>query len=753
MMNAQIRLKPLCLMILQALACSAVYAADGPAADPVAADSSVTAAAFGPVQVVEVLGTGQSRQVQNISRADIVKAIPGTSPLKVLEKLPGVSFQSSDPFGAYEWSTRISIRGFNQSQLGFTLDGIPLGDMSYGNNNGLHISRAISSENIGRVAVSQGAGSLGTASTSNLGGTVQFFTLSPTDSRGVTFDQTFGSDKTSHTFVRIDSGLLNNDSTKFFISGTRQRADKWKGWGPQDQDQFNSRVEHQFGDNLLSAFYNYSSRKETDYQDLSLDMLNRLGYNWDNYAPDWQRAVNAANNIFTGGVNNLDDAYYLGRGLRKDNLGGIALELKLASNAELKTTVYHHDNKGQGHWYTPYTPSSPTMPISIRTSEYSIARDGLISDLSWDIAGNNVVAGLWAERSHHTLTRNFYAVTGPDDTNHFLSGPMSTGFKQDFETVTRQFYIQDTFTAMDGKLKINGGFKSPKVTINAISLVGSRAAGEIEAKKNFLPQAGLNYSLTRDDEVFASASKNMRAYQPGVSGPFSQTQAAFNLSQQTLKPETSTSVDLGYRFKRADIQGSLAVYHTNFDDRLLSVATCVGIAGCPSTFVNVGRVETKGVEAIAVWKITKELSWFNTATFNDSEYKSDYMDNGKLVAVNGKTVVDTPRKMFDTELSYENAAWFTKLGAKYTGKRYYTYVNDGAVQSYWLANLSAGYKLPAMGMFKELSLQVNVTNLFDKQYFATIGSNGFTASDAAGTFATLQTGAPRQFFFSVNGKL
>ncbi len=121
-----------------------------------------------PVQVVEVTGRGQTRQVQNIVRADLAQAVPGTSPLKVLGKLPGVGFQSADAFGAYEWSAHISIRGFSQSQLGSTLDGIPLGDMSYGNNNGLHISRAISSENIGRVEVSQGAGALGTASTSNL---------------------------------------------------------------------------------------------------------------------------------------------------------------------------------------------------------------------------------------------------------------------------------------------------------------------------------------------------------------------------------------------------------------------------------------------------------------------------------------------------------------------------------------------------------------------------------------------------------
>ena len=55
---------------------------------------------------VSVFGQGQSRQVQSISQKDMQEAVPGTSPLKVLEKLPGVSFQSADPFGNYEWSTR-----------------------------------------------------------------------------------------------------------------------------------------------------------------------------------------------------------------------------------------------------------------------------------------------------------------------------------------------------------------------------------------------------------------------------------------------------------------------------------------------------------------------------------------------------------------------------------------------------------------------------------------------------------------------
>ena len=101
-----------------------------------------------------IVGKGQTRQVQQLDQADIAILTPGTSPLKAIAKLPSVNFQSADAFGAYEWSERVSIRSFNQNQIGFTLDGIPLGDGSYGNTNGLHISRAISSENVGQTIVS-----------------------------------------------------------------------------------------------------------------------------------------------------------------------------------------------------------------------------------------------------------------------------------------------------------------------------------------------------------------------------------------------------------------------------------------------------------------------------------------------------------------------------------------------------------------------------------------------------------------------
>ena len=142
---------------------------------------------------ISASGRGQSRQVEAISAVELSQLVPGSSPLAAIARLPSVNFQSADAFGAYEWSTRITVRGFKQSQLGFTLDAVPLGDMSYGNHNGLHINRASATENIARAVLSAGTGSLSTASSSNLGGTLQFYSIDPSDKPGADAAVSLGS--------------------------------------------------------------------------------------------------------------------------------------------------------------------------------------------------------------------------------------------------------------------------------------------------------------------------------------------------------------------------------------------------------------------------------------------------------------------------------------------------------------------------------------------------------------------------------
>ncbi|WP_377158005.1 TonB-dependent receptor plug domain-containing protein [Roseateles sp. UC29_93] len=193
------------------LALSLAYVFPAAAQSTDAAKSADTTAAASSERselerVTVSVGRGQLRSVQSLSQTEFDNALAGSSPLATVARLPGVNFQSADGLGNYEWSTRFTVRGFSQNQIGFTLDDVPLGDMSYGNFNGLHISRAISSENVGRASLSQGAGALETASSSNLGGTLQFYSSDPLDKFGFRASQTIGSDSAARTFLRVDSG-------------------------------------------------------------------------------------------------------------------------------------------------------------------------------------------------------------------------------------------------------------------------------------------------------------------------------------------------------------------------------------------------------------------------------------------------------------------------------------------------------------------------------------------------------------------
>ncbi len=112
-------------------------------------------------------------------------------------------------------------------------------------------------------------------------------------------------------------------------------------------------------------------------------------------------------------------------------------------------------------------------------------------------------------------------------------------------------------------------------------------------------------------------------------------------------------------------------------------------------------------------------------------------------------MVDSPEWMFNSELSYEVDRTFAKLHLKYTGEREYTFLNEGSVEAFSVVNLSAGYRFGEMGMFKELTAQVDVANLFEEDYISTVGSGGFGNSDLTGTAQTLLPGAPRQLFLSL----
>ncbi len=694
---------------------------------------------------IVVFGQGQTRQVQELKSEDLAILAPGTSPLKAIEKLPSVNFQSADPFGTYEWSSRVSIRGFNQNQLGYTLDGIPLGDSTYGNNNGLHIGRAIISENIGVVRVSQGSGSIGTQATNNLGGTLEFFSTDPNDGLGLDANLTYGSENTIRGFARLNFG--ESGGIRGFVSGVYHNAEKWKGGGDQRNWQINAKAIIPVGEAEFDAYFSYSDRAEQDYQDLSLEMIQRLGYDHDNFFPDYATAIRAAQGIFVAPINNRDDSYYDASGLRKDTLAGYGLTAPLDEGVTFSIKAYYHDNTGQGTWGTPYVASPNGVPMSVRTTEYDIQRGGVFSSLKAEIGDHEITVGGWYEHNDFTQARRFYAyesLTTPGrDHTKFQRNPFFTQWLFDFNTDTLQYYVQDRMSF--GDLTVNVGWKGFQVNNEADPRVqGALAAGKIKSQDWFQPHVGAAYKVSDKAELFGGFTQVTRAFvSSATSGPFSTTQAGFNeLRARGLKPEESDTYELGARYNNPVFNGVIGVYYVNFRNRLLGVQTGAGIVGNPAILQNVGSVRSIGFEAAGDFRLGNGITFFASYSYTDASYRDNVITPTATILTKGKTVVDTPKHLLRGEVAYDSDSFFGRFGANYMSKRFFNYLNDRSVPGRVLVDATLGYRFDA-GLRLPLEIQLNATNMFDKKYVSTIGSNGFGNS---GDNQTLLAGAPQQFF-------
>jgi iron complex outermembrane receptor protein len=724
---------------------------------------------------VSVIGQGETRQVQRITPADQKVLPPGTSPQKILNRLPGVSVQSNDAFGANEESQTITLRGFNATRLGYTLDGLPLGDNAYGNYNGLNISRALIAENMATVELSEGIGALGTASTSNLGGAIGYFSSDPAKTFGGKVAQTFGSDHNRRSYARIDTGDYKGFS--MYLSGAHSDADMWANPNsPTNTKQLNSKAVYEFGEgNRITGFADTSRTSQADYAYLSKSGMKRgLGWDWNLYAPDWNRALAAAYCApaytkggvndprcgFSGGVDNIDDAYYQSRALRRDDLYYLAGDFVVSDSATLHTQVYHHEDAGQGHWWSPgqksYPGTAQELPISIRSTNYTINRNGAIASLAWELGGHHIEGGVWYEKNDHHVERNFYYIDGPVSDDRYLSDPDRRLFAQDYVITTKQAYLQDSFKAFDDRLSVDFGVKSPHTTMTARELPGVEspyANGTLKAEKSFLPQAGLAYQLAPGQEVFLSYAKNIAAFQGGgAGGPLSVSQAAFDGTKSSLKPEESRSIDGGFRSVGAGYEASVALYDVKFDNRLLSLNPCPSIEQgtrpeCNTAFVNVGSVSSRGAEFTFIWKPVRGFEWYNSASFNRSKYDDNYVANGQVVPVKDKTTVDTPKRMYASEISYTYGPWSASLQGKYTGKRYYTYTNDQSVAGATAFDFGASYDFGPIASLKALTLSLNITNLTDHRYATNL--TAFAATDPNGRALAFHASAPRQSFVTL----
>lgn len=554
-----------------------------------------------------------TRSATAISAEEIQKILPGVSPLKAIQTLPGVLYITADPWGNNEQNAQIFIHGFNFQQLGYTMDGIPLGDQSYGNYNGLSPQRAVISENVGRVVVTTGAGDLGTASTSNLGGTIETFSADPAKTMGGTLNQTVGSYGTSRTFLRLDSGAFGpNEENSAYVAGVRQRARAWDFNGIQGGWQANAKFVHDGAAGKLTLFFDYSDKIEPN-EDATTFFKPSAGGTATAaqlYTPRTRpfyysdlTGMRAYMDAFgnTPASNGSNYRNYYSDAQRTDYLTYARYDAKLGDRATWSNTGYYHHNDGVGVVAGPLGQSITVIQAYLdpnyatgtkyrananasaalvaatggsglvtRTTEYRIDRTGGISNLDLDFGAHQVQLGAWFEHNSATQWRRWYGfdINNPNASTPYIrpSNPLFTQYQGEARVNVLQLHLQDAWKVSD-KLRVEAGVKTSAQWANGYfvvqpkagslsGLTGNLPSGRINTQNWFLPSLGATYDLNGHEQLYFNVQKNLHQYMAYLGGGslspwFTGSQSAFDAFAKQGKPESSWTYEAGARTHRS----------------------------------------------------------------------------------------------------------------------------------------------------------------------------------------------------------
>uniref|UniRef100_UPI0025CE91B2 TonB-dependent receptor n=1 Tax=uncultured Caulobacter sp. TaxID=158749 RepID=UPI0025CE91B2 len=647
------------------------------------------------------------------------------------------------------------------------------------------------------------------ASTSNLGGAIETFSRDPSAKRGLNIRQTVGSNETSRTFVRLDTGE-SVGGFKGYISYLRQDAKAWDFDGRQRGHQVNLKLVKEGDKGVLTFYADWQMKVEPNEDATAMgNQQTAAAAGFTPYSrPFLYPNLAACTSTLTGGPgtpnpaqgNNFSNCFSAAQ--REDILSYVKYAWTPVEGLTWTNQAYYHYNFGRGivagpvntaglpALFATYYPQlvvggSATSPgtlqnivnlmggsgNAVRTTEYRINRGGVMSTVEWTLGDHQIKSGIWFEHNEPAQQRAWYPMTKENNDLSPYDVPRGkkalTQYAAEFFTNDVQLHFQDQWRIIP-PLLVQIGFKSSlqdatgKFPINQVNLPTVAVpiqypTGSITSNRWFLPQAGLLWDATENEQVFVNVQQNMRQFIPygagsgfyGFSAWSLGTQAAFELFKTTVKPETSWTYEIGLRTRHdvawgpiTGVDGQINAYNVKFSNRLLNIAPYNFINPAPAILANVGDVTTKGVDIAGTLKFGAHFQLYNALSYNESKYDQDYQSGTTLVggvstpvtvATGGKFVPLMPKWMNKTIARVNFGAFDAQISGDYVGKRFVTYLNDLSVKSMMLVDLQAGYTfdMGSTGFVKGLRLSANVTNLFDKKGVSTAGvtsnSGGYTA--------------------------
>ncbi|MEX0162623.1 TonB-dependent siderophore receptor [Pseudomonas brassicacearum] len=214
----------------------------------------------------------------------------------------------------------------------------------------------------------------------------------------------------------------------------------------------------------------------------------------------------------------------------------------------------------------------------------------------------------------------------------------------------------------------------------------------------FVPFLGLVYKATGELSLYGNYS---RSFKPNDT-------VDDNLS--TFKPEEGRSYEIGAKY---DPLPGLNINLALFDIEKKNVVTSSTVNGVTLAEA-AGKVGSQGLELDITGRLAERWDLIGTYAYTHTEILDDPKNEGHRLP-------DAPKHTASLYLSHhlnvpaEFGAWHAGAGARYVGERAANAANDFWLSSYTVADAFLRWESPVLG--HKTSLQLNVDNLFDKQYY------------------------------------
>lgn len=283
----------------------------------------------------------------------------------------------------------------------------------------------------------------------------------------------------------------------------------------------------------------------------------------------------------------------------------------------------------------------------------------------------------------------------------------------------RQFSLfAENRTQLTEQLSLITGVRRDQVHLNRDDLLAGTRSDRGLTGNNW--RAGLVFAVTEDLSVYGQYATSTE----GVSNLLT-----LNAGQQQWDLSTAKQTEVGIKQQFFDNRGewTLAAYHI-VKKKLLSTDPAN-----PTVQQQVGQQSSDGIEASLELRLPYAVQLSANAALVRAEYDEFVSGSNDF---QGNRPTNVPRRSANLWLSKDFAERFSAgAGARYVDSRYADNANTVSVPSYTVVDANFDWHLQ-----RDLTLGLQLNNLFDRQYATTTSNNG----------RQWYLGEPRSFFVTAD---